>query len=96
MTLSRQHLESRAIKILERLHGYMHRQEWNATDRKFMADLLQEWDEQVTTLLQDRALLLQRCKELEELNRRNEWRLAGKGFGHYFKFLVGIDKCPSS
>jgi len=95
MMLSRQNLESQARLVLERLHGYMHRQEWTATDQKFIAGLLQEWDEQVTTLLQERDRLARRCQELDELNRRNEWRLAGRGVGHYLKFLLGVESCPS-
>ena len=93
--LSRQNLEFQARKFLESLHGYLHRQEWQKTDLKFTADLLQEWDEQVTKLVQERDRLSQYCAELEELNRRNEWRLSGRGFGHYFKFLIGFEPWPS-
>lgn len=94
-TLSRPSLEARAGKILDALHGYMHRQEWQVKDRKFVADLLQDWDVQVTQLLNERDTLQRYAADLGELNRRNEWRLAGSGFGHYIKFLLGVAECPS-
>ena len=95
MTQSRPTLDAQATKILERLHGYMHRQEWTARDHAFILSLLQEWDTQVDTLLRERAILTRQVTELNELNRRNEWRLAGTGFGAYLKFLLGINECPS-
>jgi len=93
--LSRQNLESQARRLLESLRGYMHRQEWQKADLQIMADLLQEWDEQVMTLVQERDRLKAHCREIEELNRRYEWQLAGRGFGHYFKFLLGLEPWPS-
>jgi hypothetical protein len=93
-TLSRQSLESRAAKILDALSGYTRRQEWQIKDRAFLADLLQEWDNQVTDLLNERDLLRLKVDVMTEVNRRKAWRVPS-GFGHYFKFLIGIAECPS-
>ena len=94
-TTSRPSLDPQAAKILESLHGYMHRQEWLAQDRAFVRGLLEEWDTQVTGLLTERRLLRQRCAELEEHARRLEWRMVGQGWGHYLRFLLGFEQCPS-
>ena len=94
-TLSRQSLESRAAKILEALQGYTRRQEWQTKDKAFLADLLQEWDNQVTDLLNERDLLRLKVDVMTEVNRRKAWRLPQGGFVHYFKFLIGAAECPS-
>lgn len=94
-TLSRQSLESRAGKILDALQGYGKRQEWQRKDKAFLADLLQEWDNQVTDLLNERDLLRLKVDVMTEMNRRKSWRMPRSGFGHYFKFLIGITECPS-
>ena len=79
---------------MERLRGYTHRQEWARTDHEFVTSVLREWESQVTTLLQENARVRARNLDLAELNRRNEWRLAGRGFVSYVRFLLGIDACP--
>ena len=91
----RQTFESQAVKLLEQMYGYTHRQEWTAKDKMLLADLLEEWENQVTDLLVENDLLKKSNAQLRELNHLYEWRLSGRGLGHYLKFLFGIVECPS-
>lgn len=94
MTPSRQRHEAQAVKVLEQLRGYMFKAGWRDHDREYIANLLQEWDEQVTQLLVEREALIRRNRDQAELIRRYEWRLATRGWGNYLKFLIGARSCP--
>lgn len=96
---SRQNRESlinqQADDFLNQLRGYHRRQEWGKVDKEFVVGVLTEWDDYATDLTNQIKALQQRVHEAESLNRSYERRLIGTGFGHYFKFLIGAEKCPS-
>lgn len=91
----RQQLEQRADKVLDLLRGYQRRQSLVTEDREVVISILQEWEDEVTTLEQQLTAARQQAYEHRALSRYYERRIAGLGYGAYVRFLLGLGPCPS-